>query len=59
MLQFMGLQRVRHDLATEQQTVTYMCVCMGVGGCVGLTQKFFPFSSKNKRLIFHFHQNLH
>ena len=36
-----------------------VCVCMRVCGCVGLTQKFFPFSSKNKRLIFHFHQNLH
>ena len=28
-LQFMGLQRVRHDLVTEQ-THTHMCVCVCV-----------------------------
>ena len=31
MLQFMGFQRVRHNLATEQQ---HMCVCVCVCVCV-------------------------
>ena len=29
MLQYMGLQRVRHDLVTEQQHI-YVCVCVCV-----------------------------